>query len=678
MKNINTTALLLLLTIVPTLNFAQSTVSQSDLIEKLIENLAEQSEEDLDYTNLLDEFNNLINNPVNLNSANFSELKKLYFLSDNQIKNLISYRDKTGQILSIFELQIIPGFSYELIRNIESLISVKTSHQKIQLRKNSSHLLLLKTEKNIETEFGYITDNENNRYIGSPLKYYTRYQYQSKNRDLEVGVTGEKDKGEPFFQDQNKSGFDYYSAHVQFKSKGILQQVNLGDYHIKIGQGLMLWSGMTPGKSSFVINNSKRYQGVRAYRSTDENKFFRGVSTIINSMKNTRLTLFYSNKRRAANLKTDSTTSSISSILNTGYHRNRNELNKKHKLQENVIGGIINLNTNKFKLGLSFLQYDFSKKIIPQASPYNFFNFRGKRNYNIGVNYETHFKSIHLFGELAKSKSGGMAIIQGLNIQTHQQLTIEIIYRKYAKDYHAHFTSSFGEGSHTQNEEGIYIGVKLHPLPKWTIMAYFDMFEYPWLKSNIKAPAEGHEYFSQIEFTPSKSLSFYLRFRQKNKPLNNGSPKNKSVVITQKNQSRIHLSYQINANWEIRNRLEFSTYKKEKEQEQGFLFYQDLIYHFQKYPINLSCRDAIFDTDSYSTRIYAYENDVLYAYSIPAYYDKGSRFYFNVNYKISRNLTFYARYSNTKYSNKEIIGSGTSKINGNTKSEFKLMAKLRF
>jgi hypothetical protein len=41
----------------------------------------------------------------------------------------------------------------------------------------------------------------------------------------------------------------------------------------------------------------------------------------------------------------------------------------------------------------------------------------------------------------------------------------------------------------------------------------------------------------------------------------------------------------------------------------------------------------MFETDSYASRIYAFENDVLYAFSSPAYYGKGWGFYFIVNYK---------------------------------------------
>jgi len=104
------------------LQSSSQTAKQIDLIENIIENIAEENEENLDYTNLLEEITQLINNPINLNTAEKDELLRLYFLSQNQIDNLIKYRTTSGEIFSLYELQLIPGFSYELIKNIEPLI----------------------------------------------------------------------------------------------------------------------------------------------------------------------------------------------------------------------------------------------------------------------------------------------------------------------------------------------------------------------------------------------------------------------------------------------------------------------------------------------------------------------------------------------------------------------------
>lgn len=114
------------------------------------------------------------------------------------------------------------------------------------------------------------------------------------------------------------------------------------------------------------------------------------------------------------------------------------------------------------------------------------------------------------------------------------------------------------------------------------------------------------------------------------------------------------------------------------EKENGYLIYQDIIFHHATLPLTSSIRYALFDTDSFDTRIYAYENDILYAFSIPAYFNKGSRFYFNLKYKLNKNASLYFRYAQTQYANTKNISSGTSKISGDTKSEIKLQLKLNF
>jgi len=92
----------------------------------------------------------------------------------------------------------------------------------------------------------------------------------------------------------------------------------------------------------------------------------------------------------------------------------------------------------------------------------------------------------------------------------------------------------------------------------------------------------------------------------------------------------------------------------------------------------LNIRYAIFNTDSYNTAIYAYETDVLYAYSVPSYYYKGSRGYVVLHYRISRNFDLWLRYSRTFYANKNVIGSDLTEIQANHKSEIKAQLRIRF
>lgn len=104
--------------------------------------------------------------------------------------------------------------------------------------------------------------------------------------------------------------------------------------------------------------------------------------------------------------------------------------------------------------------------------------------------------------------------------------------------------------------------------------------------------------------------------------------------------------------------------KKEKH-EGGYLLYQDLMYSSLQTNLKAQFRFAYFDTDSYNTRIYAYENNVLYGYSFPALYDRGFRSYLNLNWKPFTLITLYLKAGLTYYPDKSTISSSLTQVNDN-------------
>jgi len=106
--------------------------------------------------------------------------------------------------------------------------------------------------------------------------------------------------------------------------------------------------------------------------------------------------------------------------------------------------------------------------------------------------------------------------------------------------------------------------------------------------------------------------------------------------------------------------------------ETGYLVYQDVIYKPKSSPFSFSFRYGLFDTDSYSSRIYAYENDVLYSFSIPAYYNRGVRTYLTTRYQFRKGIDLWLRYAITYFENIDTIGSGLEEIECNHRSDIKI------
>ena len=142
-------------------------------------------------------------------------------------------------------------------------------------------------------------------------------------------------------------------------------------------------------------------------------------------------------------------------------------------------------------------------------------------------------------------------------------------------------------------------------------------------------------------------------------------------------KTRLHLTIQPSEHLKLKTRAEY-VFVNGIEREHGLLLFQDFQYNIHNKNINLSIRQAWFHSTDYAARIYAYENDVLYAFSIPPYYGKGFRQYFYIHHKITKKLEWWLKIANTFWTDRNTVGSGYYEIAGNTKTELKIQLRLKF
>jgi hypothetical protein len=675
--------------------WAQEIPAANQAIEDLIEEIAGNSDENFDYTQLAEDLFFYAEHPLNLNAASTEALEKLHMLNDFQIKSLQAYLFKHGAMLTLYELQLVMGFDAATIEQLLPFVMLAPiqENEKLSVRnalKYGRQEVFSRGSSTLETADGYknVSDSIFNlepekHYPGNPWRIYTKYKFNYRNR-IQFGITAEKDPGEQFFSGTQKNGFDYYSMHFEATDIGLIKTLVAGDYQVKMGQGLIMWSGMSTGKSVYVMDIRKRGSELSKYASTDENLFMRGAGFTLQSGAFTT-TLFASHKQIDANLQiADSLADEpiyASSLLAGGIHATPSQIADKDALGETIFGGHVSYQKNVFKVGVSGLSYLFSKPIQKDDVPQNQFLFQGRQNQNLAADVQFMFKALHIFGEAALSANGGKALLAGALMALSPQLSASVLYRNYAKDYQALYANAFAEGARTQNEKGFYLGLEMHPIKNWKLSGYYDFYQFPWLTSSTDVPAKGNDYLVQADFVPNRRLTMYWRFKHEIKEHNSNLETTGIDKLTDIDQwnGRYQIVYAFDKNWQFKNRVEVSHYQKgSTDAEYGFVLYQDISCQPFVFPLNLSVRYALFDTESYNSRIYTYESDVLYAFSIPALYDKGSRFYLVAKYEVKENLTLWMRYAQTYYANKTEIGSGLDKIGGHVKSEIKLQMRWKF
>ena len=705
-----------------------STEALNNLLIEQVERLAEDSDEDIDYEDLLENYIFFSENPVNLNSEEVMQLVELRLLTVFQYEELQKYRRYYGDFLFLEELEMVEGFDEPTIAIIRPVVCIEKdqSKDKITLNKMArygKHQIVGRYEQILEKQQGYLPIDDstllakpNSRYLGSPQKYQLKYTYNYRN-NVRAGFVLEKDAGEMFFTDkvsdtiqkllgsQYHRGFDFVGFHLYAKDLGIVKAAVLGDYQLAFGQGLTLWSGLSFGKAGAGSSVMKQGRGITPKGSASEYAFMRGAAVTIGNGPFSG-TLFYSNRMIDANISVadtlDNEAELVSSLQETGYHRTIGELLDRHAIRQQVVGGHLSYAIAHFEIGYTAHHTWLSAPLELRPSHYNQFYFQGQSLTNQGLDFKYVKGKYAVFGEMAMSYNNDAKVFEpvetptqtqtalrqaqgsfafagliGLTVKPAGYLNFTILYRDYGKAYQNLLGNAFGEGSRNQGQRGIYLGVEAAPAPYWNVLAYADQFQFTWLTSQVNAPSRGHDYYLRISHSFSKRANAYLQFRSKTKMKNSTDAFVFShyPIFYTKNAVRFNINYQIGRDFHGSNKAEYAHYYNEDgSNEHGYFLCQDIAYKPEYKPYSLSFRYAIFDAKDYNARIYAYESDVLYSFSVPALYGKGMRIYLLGKVKLFNALTLYARIGRTIYSDRDEIGNGLTLIEGNHKTDLKVEA----
>ncbi len=653
--------------------------------EQQLENLSDASQEETEDDGWLQDMELFRKNPVNINSADAEELKILRIVTDLQIANLISYRNLLGQLTSIYELQAVPAWDVPTIRKLLPFITVSIpvsipEEMGTRLREGE-HVFLMRVSQILEKAEGFDKSTPGTKYAGSPQRFFFRYRYTYKNL-LQFGITGDKDAGEQFGKGAQSKGFDFYSIHFFARKIGIIQSLALGDFSVSMGQGLIQWQGLAFKKSADIMGVKRQSPVLRPYSSAGEFYFHRGAGITIRKGR-IESTAFLSVRKLSANFVADTLSNDdfVSSILTSGYHRTPGEIADRSKLSQTTIGINLIYKGRTWQLGLNSIYYKFSLPVQKRREPYNLYAVSGPNWYNVSMDYNYTFKNLHFFGEAAIDKSFNKAFINGVLLSADPRVDISIVQRTISMDYQSINGNAFTENTYPTNERGVYLGATIRPATAWRLDTYGDIFNFPWLKFLTDAPSQGKDLLVQLTYTPNRQVEIYSRFRNETKQSNqpdNTTPTNFLVTIA-KQSWRTQISYKINSAITLRNRLEMLWYDKIGfNKETGFLTNFDFIFRPLMKPYSAALRLQYFETDDYNSRIYAYENDVLYSYSIPAVYDKGFHYYATLNYDIGKKISVWLRIAQTVYQEKQTVGSGLDEIKGNKRTEVKVQARLIF
>lgn len=651
---------------------AQVTPEQSNQIELASEEMESESLELTDWTERLEW---LVKHPVNLNTCTRADLELLPWVSSVQIEDLMRHRSKFGRLISIYELQALPYWDLATIRQILPYVDVVD-------RFDNGHFTLAEALKYgrfesfsraqwiVQSKAGY-----SEKYAGDPFKMYQRIRWSYRS-NLSVGMLAEKDPGESILNSNGRP--DFVSAHAFYSGGKFLKAVALGDFHIQIGQGLNFWTGFANGKSTTIATIHKVASNLRPYTSVDENRFLRGAGMQL-GYGQFDLQLFGSVKQLDGRIESDT----IRSINYAGLHRTESEIERSNNVEECILGGYLTYRLNALKIGVAGVNRQLNRPFRKDFQAYNLFSQGNQRLSKYSVDYAWTYRNFTLFGEGTSSEfNRDFAVLNGVVTALNDKTNLSILHRTYSRNaQYFEYQTALSEGNRPQNESGVYVALETKLTRKWSCFASADLFEHPWLKYLVHGSSSGHEFLIQPNYRLSRYSQFYIRIRHQQKMKNSrwDEVNVKELEPVQQQNIRLHFKHVFGDKIRWQSRIEWTKVTRPSNApETGWLMYQDFVFQPKKLPIDLAFRYALFDTDGYDSRIYAYESNALYVFSIPAHYYTGSRFYLLIRYDFWKVCSLWVRFAKSVYDNRTELGSGNERILGNEKSECTVQLRIKF
>lgn len=630
---------------------------------------SEASYEEL-YDNLLD----LQRNGININTATRQELESLPFLSEKQVMDIMEYIYRHGAMKSINELMSIESIDYSTRQLLQEFLYAGDKPAKgFPSLKNI--MTWGKNELSLYTKiptYERAGDASNGDYLGYPYKFWARYSF-SYAKNVRIGIVASQDAGEPFFSQSNKYGFDQYSGFIQINGLGSVESLIVGRYSVSAGMGLVMNNSFSLGKSAMLQDFGRQRNALRPHTSASENGYMQGAAATIRLSDAIRLTPFLSYRKTDATLNIDG---SISSLIYTGYHRTISELNKKNNTSLTAGGMNVRWNLEDFSLGATAVFTHINRPLRPNKSAvYKQIYPEGCNFFNASLNYSWLHYPFSVNGETAINANGAIATMNTLGWHLSQYVEVMGIYRFYSFNYYSLYANAFSEGGKTQNESGLYLGVRWQPKYGIDIQAYTDLAYFAWPRYGVSQSSYAIDNVVSASYKTGNWLlsgKYRLHLRQKD---------SKSVAnLSWQTEHRLRIGAEwTGGGWTSRSQLDFTSVSSTSESSslsQGFMITENIGYDIGKWQIFAGGK--YFNTDGYDSRLYSYERAMPHTFSFPAYYGHGIRYSLVATWSPSPTLQFTSKAGITNYFDRSTISSGQQQINASSACDIEVGMRWRW
>lgn len=632
--------------------------------------------------------------PVDIHSDRVSELSEKGLITPLQLNKLREYLLMYGKILSIHELRLIDGWDENTFLKIEPYIALSPVGQyQPENRKWKPGIrqeLLLGTFRVLERSQGYLPNGEDNavaaaEYSGSAWRIGLRYSLQA-GKHLLAGIRAEKDPGEellPYHDEYPlKMNYpDYLSGYVVIRDIKFIRSLCLGDYQIRFGKGITLSTGQSfnSWKSPFVTGSA--YSRIRQHSSLAESGHFRGAA-LQTSLGNFSLHMFFSSRKAdPSGLDIDSTEMTTFTAFNeSGYHRTATERSRRGLVDERTAGAMLNFSNRWMHAGLAGYRTLLSVDMAPSRSTYARFGATGKKFDTAGGFIELWVRKSMAFLEVCLSDSLQTAVVAGFHTLLAPGIRFCIDFRHFPVGFSAGLHSGgWGPYGSRSGETGLGLGLEVGLPKRWVLKVVADVCENSWLRYRVDFPGKRNSLFLGLQHTTS-ATSFLLGYTYRQADENFSSRFSYLGPVIHWMKHQLDMQYTVHLSEYLRYKSKVSYILLDEGfsgKQDGIMFQQEMVYQMPEGRIRVCAGGILFHTGGYGTRLYAYEQDILYSGGSQSLYGRGVRSYILLKWSPIPLLDLWFKAGRTWFDDAFETGSGSDAISGDRKTAISAQVRLR-
>ena len=619
----------------------------------------------------------LANNKLDINTSSREELEQLPFLSAQQVMDILEYRNRYGGMRSLGELRMVPSLDYFQLLMLPFFVTVyeHDEQERTTAATPPLHSSLTATARLPL----YDRQGDRQGYLGYKYRHSLRFEL-TRGEQLRAGIIGAQDAGEPFFSGKNKWGYDAYSYYLQIGKKGILDKAIIGKYKMSAGMGLVLNTSFSLGKLSTLQALGRQVTTLRPHSSRTEADYFQGAAVTLAMGQGTgatsgnyrpmKVTVFASYRPIDGTLNADNI---LTNITTTGYHRTKNEMERKHNTHMTAMGGRVAYTNGGWRAGINGVYTHLDRRLCPPSTVlYRRYYPQGSDFTNASLDYGYTHHRFAVSGETAINGDGALATANTMSYQPSASLGIVALWRFYSYRYTGLYSHSFGNNSSAQNESGFFLGARWNPLPHLSLQAYGDYAYFPWARYLISLPSHAYDFLIQAEY---KRRQWMLTARGRVQLRQRDDEAKTALTDNNDYRGRLALTFFPATSLSLKTQID-ATRAFYLEASHGWMVSEQIIWKSKAWFV--SGIAAFFDTDDYASRLYLYESQMAHEYSLASYYGEGIRLMLMARASLTRALTFTTRIGYTNYFDRPTIGTALQLIDHSyqTDIDFQLIWRL--